>query len=106
MAQDLKVIADFYDFMLWMIRHVEKFPRHHRYSLGITIENRLQAILGLLLRAKYEKEKAEHLRQANLELEILRFQVRLAKDLKALSVDSHGHATKLMLEIGAQVGGW
>jgi len=35
MAQELKVIADFYDFMLWLIRHTEKFPRHHRYSLGL-----------------------------------------------------------------------
>ena len=32
--QELKVIADFYDFMLWLIRHTEKFPRHHRYSLS------------------------------------------------------------------------
>jgi hypothetical protein len=35
MAQELKVIQDFYDFMLWLIGHTEKFPRHHRYSLGI-----------------------------------------------------------------------
>ncbi len=35
MKRQLKVIADFYDFMLWLIRHTEKFPRHHRYSLGV-----------------------------------------------------------------------
>ena len=35
MAKELKVIADFYDFMLWLIHHTEKFPRHHRYSLGV-----------------------------------------------------------------------
>ena len=34
MPRELKVISDFYDFMLWLVRHVEKFPRHHRYSLG------------------------------------------------------------------------
>ena len=27
MTQELKVIADFYDFMLWLIQHTEKFPR-------------------------------------------------------------------------------
>ena len=58
MAQELKVIADFYDFMLWAINHTEKFPRHHRYSLGVSIENRLQTILSTLLRAKYSKDKA------------------------------------------------
>lgn len=41
MAQELKVIQDFYDFMLWLIHHTEKFHRQHRYSLGLAIENRL-----------------------------------------------------------------
>jgi hypothetical protein len=45
MSQELKVIQDFYDFMLWLTAHTEKFPRHHRYSLGIAMENRLQKIL-------------------------------------------------------------
>jgi len=81
MPQELKVIADFYDLMLWLICHTEKFPRHHRYSLGVAIEDRLQAILSLLLRAKYSKDKAVYLNDANIELEVLRFQMRLAKDL-------------------------
>ncbi|MGD0090634.1 MAG: hypothetical protein ABSE73_12005 [Planctomycetota bacterium] len=50
---ELKVISDFYDFMLWLLRHTGQFPRQHRYSLGIAIENHLQTILALLLRAKY-----------------------------------------------------
>ena len=53
MAQELKVIADFYDFMLWLIQHTEKFPRHHRYSLGQQIEQKLYAVFDGLLRAKY-----------------------------------------------------
>jgi hypothetical protein len=104
--QELKVISDFYDFMLWLIRHTEKFPRHHRYSLGISIENRLQAILSLLLRAKYSHEKGPWLNEANLELEILRFQIRLAKDLQAFPIKSQGHAISSMQDIGSQIGGW
>ena len=106
MAHELKVIQDFYDFMLWLIGHTEKFPRHHRYSLGIAMENRLQRILELLLRAKYSRTKVGFLNDANMELEVLRFQVRLAKDLKALPARSHGHAAGLMQGIGAQIGGW
>ncbi len=106
MAEELKVISDFYDFMLWLIRHTEKFPRHHRYSLGVAMENRLQTILALLLRAKYTREKAPSLTEANLELEILRFQLRLAKDLRALPAKSHGHGAGVMQGIGSQVGGW
>lgn len=106
MSKELKVIADFYDFMLWTLHHTEKFPRHHRYSLGITIENRLGKLLELLLRAKYSHDKTEMLNDANIELEILRFQIRLAKDLKVLPVKSHGYSAKVMESIGSQIGGW
>lgn len=106
MAQELKVIADFYDFMLWLIQHTEKFPRHHRYSLGLAMENRLQTILMLLLKAKYSKDKSQLLDQANIEIEVLRFQIRLAKDLRVLPVKSHGYAAQVMQSIGSQVGGW
>ena len=106
MSKELKVISDFYDFMLWTVKHTEKFPRHHRYSLGVAIENRLQKLLGLLLKAKYSRDKTELLNEANIELEILRFQIRLAKDLKVLPVKSHGYAAKVTESIGSQIGGW
>lgn len=70
------------------------------------MENRLQAILALLLQAKYSKDKTSSLASANLELEVLRFQVRLAKDLKALPIKGHGFAAGAMQSIGAQLGGW
>lgn len=106
MPKELKIIQDFYDFMLWITKHTEKFPRHHRYSLGVSIETRLQKILELLLKAKYHKEKNKVLNDANIELEILRFQLRLAKDLKVLTIKSYGFGSKSLLEIGSQVGGW
>lgn len=106
MAQELKIIQDFYDFMLWMMNHIEKFPRHHRYSLGVAMENRMQRILELLLRAKYSRQRKTILGDANIELEILRFQLRLSKDLKVLPVKSYGFGSKSLLEVGAQAGGW
>jgi hypothetical protein len=42
----------------------------------------------------------------NLLLEILRFQMRLAKDLQCLKVESYGFAAKAIDEIGKLVGGW
>jgi len=49
-----------------------------------------------MLRAKYSKEKRGSLEEANLEPDVLRFQVRMAMDLEALPFESHGHANKLM----------
>jgi len=106
MAKELKVVADFYDFVLWLLHHVEKFPRHHRYSLGRDIEGRLQTILALLLRAKYSKNKVAYLADANIELEVLRFQLRLATDLCILPQKSHRHAAQQTISVGSQIGGW
>ena len=44
--------------------------------------------------------------QANLTLEVLRFQMRFGKDLQCLKVDSYGFAAKAIDEIGRLVGGW
>jgi hypothetical protein len=105
-TRELKVIEDFYGFMVWLVERIEKFPRHHRYSLGIAMENRLQELLALLLRAKYSRVKAGVLEDVNMELEVLRFQIRMATDLKALPVKSQGHAARELRSIGSQVGGW
>ena len=104
--QELKVIADFYDFALWLTRHIEKFPRHHRYSLGLYMEQQLYTILKNLIRAKYTKNKAATLAEVNLDLETLRFLIRMAKDLTILPVKSHSHAAGVLMDIGSQVGGW
>ena len=107
MPQELKIIQDFYDLMLWTIRHTEKFPRHHRYSLGLSIENRLQDILHGLLQAKYDKTgRSATIARINLELEVLRYQFRLAKDLGVLPIKSHGFAAQSMVQVGSQLGGW
>ncbi len=53
LAQELKVISDSYDLILYLSQRISKFPRQHRYSLGLSMEQRLQVFLALLIRAKY-----------------------------------------------------
>lgn len=106
MKSELKVIQDFYDFLLWMIEQIAKFPRNHRHSLGVSIENRLQEIMADLIRARYRRDRISLLERVNVEMEVLRFQLRLASDLKVLSIRGHGFAAKSLVEVGSQVGGW
>jgi hypothetical protein len=103
---ELAVIIKTYDFLLWTSKHVEKFPRSGRFTVGDRLQIQLQTVLEELLRAKYQRDKAQPLRSVNVELEVLRFQFRLAKDLRLLSIDSYGHASRSLIEIGQMVGGW
>jgi hypothetical protein len=74
--------------------------------LGERIERRLYELLETLIQAKYAKTRQDLLRQANLSLEVLRFQMRLAKDLHCLRENSYAFASRTIEEIGRQVGGW
>lgn len=104
--EELTVITRTYDLILWSCHHTGKFPRNHRFVLGERIERNLYDLLETLIQAKYTRQRQPLLEKANLMLEILRFQVRLAKDLQCLKVESYGFAAKAIDEIGKLVGGW
>ncbi len=74
--EELTVITKNYDLILWSCQHTGKFPRNHRFVLGERIERNLYDLLEILIRAKYSRQRRELLEQANLGLEILRFQNR------------------------------
>jgi len=73
---------------------------------GNVSKQRLYELLETLITAKYSRERAALLKHANLTIEILRFQMRLAKDLQCLTTNSFGHAIRQRDEIGRTVGGW
>jgi hypothetical protein len=87
--QELTVVTKTYDLILWSCNHTSKFPRNHRFVLGERIERNLYDLLETLIRAKYTKNRQQLLEEANLNLEVLRFQMRLAKDLQCLKVESY-----------------
>ncbi len=80
--QELIVITKTYDLILWSCNHTSKFPRNHRFVLGERIERNLCGLLETLIAAKYTKQRQRLLEEAKLALEILRFQMRLAKDMR------------------------
>ena len=97
------MITKTYDLILWSCNHTSRFPRNHRFVLG---ERNLYNLLETLIAAKYTKNRQRLLEEANLSLEVLRFQMRLAKDLQCLKVESYAFAAKSIDEIGRLIGGW
>jgi hypothetical protein len=88
------IITKACDLNLGSCNHTGRFPHNSRFVLGERIERCLYDWLEILIRAKYTRNRQEFLEQANLLLEIRRFQVRLAKDLQCLKVASYGFAAK------------
>ena len=105
---ELPIIQVTFDFQKKLLLRVLKFPRNLRHGLGSRIESLLSFIFENLLRAKFSPhgEKVGFLEAVNVDLELLRFQLRLAIDLQALPKDAAEHLFSQLFEIGSQVGGW
>lgn len=95
-----------YRFMLWLIPTVEKFPRSQKFLLGDRIQSTALDVLERLIEATYTRARRPALLAANLGLEKLRFQFRLATDLHYLDLRRYEHAARARDEVGRLVGGW
>ena len=72
-----------YQFLLWLIPAVEKFPRSQKFLLGDRIQNAALDVLERLIEATYTRQRDALLAQANTGIEKLRFLARLARHVNA-----------------------
>ncbi len=103
---ELDVINRAYELVVWASQHLEKFPKTYRFTLAERVGNRLYEVLEMLIEAKYSSAPKELLQRVNLHLEVLRFQFRLAKDLRCWSIDHYGSGCRKVDDVGRLVGGW
>ena len=103
---ELAVIDQVYELMLWAHNHVVKFPRHSRFSIGTRLEDTLGELMDCLVEAKYSRQKVDPLRRAGLLLEQFRIRLRLCKDTRLISINSHHFAIHQVVEIGRQIQSW
>lgn len=95
-----------YQFLLWLVPTVDKFPRARKFTLGDRIEAAALDVLDHLIAATYTRKRDALLADANLGLERLRFLMRLSHDLRCLDDRRYEHAARSINEIGRMVGGW
>ena len=100
------VITRHYDFLLWLMPLVAKFPRSHRFVLGDRIQNQALDVLENLIEAAYSRDKRNALKQAGVGVETLRYLIRCAHDLQLLEPRRYHHASRQLDEIGRMIGGW
>ena len=100
------VVSKAYDFVLWLLPKAEKLPRSYRFSVGERLVSHGLDLLLALVESAYATNKSGLLQQASGKVNGLRYLLRLAKDLRLVSVDSYGFAAEHLDEIGRMVGGW
>lgn len=106
MKKEVDAVTKLYDFILYMIPKLEKFPKNQKFLLGDRIETALLDTLEILIEAAYTRQKTHLLTKANLRLERLRYLLRLCKDLKLVNLKTYETAAKSIDAVGVSVGGW
>ncbi len=101
-----QIITRVYDFLLYLVPQIAKFPRSQKFTLGERLELLSFDVLEVLLDACYSSAKLPLLKQANVKLEKIRYYVRLCKDLKLIDLHRYEVISQKVNEIGMQLGGW
>lgn len=98
----------FSDFMAWLIPIIEKFPRSQRFILGSRLLDTSYYCQRDLIRARKVRgaARADALLSADVELEILRLQLRTAHELHCLTVRQYEHGAGILNQIGGFLGSW
>ena len=104
--QTAPVLEKAYQFVLWVVPTVEKFPRAQKFLIGDRIQTAAMDVMEYLIEAAYSREKLAILNRANLQLEKLRYLFRLAFDLRLLDMRRYEFASRALDEIGRMLGGW
>jgi 23S rRNA-intervening sequence protein len=100
------VVEKHYKLILWMLPKMANFPKDQKFLLADRIERILLDILEMLIEANYSKQKRDILIKVNLKLDVLRFMMRIAKDMKYVNINAYDFFCQSAIEIGKMVGGW
>lgn len=105
MAEDLKLVQKSYDLCQWMFAHTNKFPKSHRFSIAVRIENLFLDLLEAVSLAEYRRNKLPLLQKADEQLFRLRLLVRLSHAMKFINTNSYEFAAQGLNELGRILGG-
>ena len=95
-----------HELLAWLIPLLDQFPRTRRFTLGERLESGLLFVLENLVDAAYSRDKRDALARANRRLAVVRHLWRLCLEFKVIGLKRYEYGAKLMLDLGAQIGGW
>ncbi len=104
--QESPIFAKTYDFIKWLIPVTIKFPRHQRFVVAQAMQQAALALQERLIEAVRLPNRADPLRAADVELDKLRFYLRLSADLGYITLEQQRHAGQMLVEIGKMLGSW
>lgn len=108
MEEKLIIFQKTYDFLVYFYPFINRIPKSHRQILGKTMEQISVEILLLIMEAnkKTGNERINLQKQISDKLDYLRILIRLAKDLKFISIKQYAATADKLNEIAKMLTGW
>jgi len=94
------------EFIQDMYVALRQFPKSERHVLSQEIRKSLWAMLRFTTTAHRRYQKKSALEKLDIELDLLRSQVRLAYNLRFLPMKKYETLSRGLNELGRMVGGW
>lgn len=104
--EDLKILQKTYDMVEYGYIALKQFPKSERYALAADIKKSMYELLRLIIRANKRYFKKTTLQDIDIELENLRYLVRMSNSLGFLPFKRYENWSRKLNEIGKMLGGW
>jgi hypothetical protein len=87
---------------------IHHLPKQTRYTLGEKIDLLFIEVFELIITARYlpQNQKLPMLQRASLKLDILKFFLQVAWEIKTINTKQYILLSKSLDEIGKIIGGW
>lgn len=94
------------EMMMYAYQALNQFPKQERHVLGAEIRLSMLRLQRLIITAFKRYHKKTTLTDLDIELQVLKRQVRLAKDLRFIDIKKYQVWAEKLVEIGKMIGGW
>jgi hypothetical protein len=106
--QESPLFVRTYDFLLWLIPKIQRFPRSHRFGIAERIQRLALDFQDSIVKAGKlsGNERYLVLLQADIQLAQLRHWMRFTRDLKLIDLGEYEHSARMLAEVGRLLGAW
>ena len=106
MAEDLIVLQKTYDMIQYGYQCLRQYPKSEKHTLAAQTKQAMFGLLEAVIRANKQYYKKKAIQEADIQLAVLRYYVRLGMDLGFLAAKKYEHWAAANAEIGRLIGGW
>ena len=103
---DLIIVEKSKDCFKYLHNALKFFPKSEKFVLSADIRTTFFEMLSLFLTANKSQYKKKILLEADVKLDLLRFKLRVAHELKHLKTKQYEILSGQLSEIGKMLGGW